>query len=73
MSFKKGKIKRSETDYAKIRVTPNGAFYMRSEDIFNNKTESLTLLSKLSKSLAKYKAQQIKVVAKTESKEAVNA
>ena len=55
---KNGDIKQS--DYSKIRVTSNGAFYMRSADIFNDKKESLTLLSKLSKALERYKSNQDK-------------
>ncbi|GGW65620.1 hypothetical protein DFQ11_10311 [Winogradskyella epiphytica] len=64
MNTRKGTIKKN-TDYSKIRVTSNGAFYMRSEDIFNNKTESLSLLSKLSKALDRYKSNQTNSIAKT--------
>jgi PHD/YefM family antitoxin component YafN of YafNO toxin-antitoxin module len=60
MSAKKKIIKKVNSDYSKIRVTSNGAFYMRSADIFNNKKESLSLLSKLSKTLERYKSNQEK-------------
>lgn len=73
MSLRKGSIKKTKTDYSKIRVTSNGAFYMRSEDIFNNKTEALSLLSKLSKSLDRYKANQNKKTEKVEDNDIVNA
>ena len=62
---KKVVVKKSKSDYSKIRVTSNGAFYMRSADIFNNKKESLTLLSKLSKVLEVYKSNQDKEEVKT--------
>jgi hypothetical protein len=71
MTFRKGFGKKIESDYSKIRVTSNGAFYMRSADIFNNKEESLTLLSKLSKTLKVYKSKQDKNM--TNSKKVVNA
>ena len=71
MSLRKGSIKKTKTDYSKIRVTSNGAFYMRSADIFNDKKESLSLLSKLSKALERYKSIQDKE--EEEVKTAVNA
>lgn len=60
MSSVKTNFKKSDNDYSKIRVTSNGAFYMRSEDIFDDKKESLTLLKKLSESLKVYKSSLAK-------------
>ena len=71
MSTKKVIINKANSDYSKIRVTSNGAFYMRSADIFNDKKESLSLLSKLSKALERYKSIQDKE--EEEVKTAVNA
>lgn len=45
-----------ETDFDKIKVTSNGAFYMSSKDIFDDKEESLALIKSLRKSIQKYKA-----------------
>ncbi|MDG4714831.1 hypothetical protein [Winogradskyella marincola] len=69
MSSRKVTIRKNKTDYSKIRVTSNGAFYMRSSDIFNNKKESLSLLEKLAKALENYKTN----TAKPEIKAKVNA
>lgn len=44
------------TDFDKIKVTSNGTFYMKSEDIFDDKAESLELIKKLRKSVDKYKS-----------------
>jgi len=44
------------TDFDKIKVTSNGTFYMKSEDIFDDKKESLELIKKLRKSVVKYKS-----------------
>lgn len=48
------KEKVHNSDLPRIRVTSGGAFYMKSEDIFNNKTESIELLKKLDDSVKKY-------------------
>jgi len=48
--------KRIETsDIKLVKVTSSGAFYMKSEDLFNDKKESLDLLDKLNESVNKYK------------------
>lgn len=52
-------FKREETtptDYDKIKVTSSGTFYMESEDIFDNREESLKLIKKLRESVDKHKS-----------------
>lgn len=53
-AIKKWKEKVNNSDLSRIRVTSGGAFYMKSEDIFNDKTESIELLRKLNDSVNKY-------------------
>lgn len=48
------------TDYDKIQVTSNGAFYMKSKDIFDNKEKSLELIDNLRNAVKKYKEIQVK-------------
>lgn len=48
------KEKVNNSDLQRIRVTSGGAFYMKSEDIFNDKEESIELLKKLNDSVDKY-------------------
>ncbi|WP_163397357.1 hypothetical protein [Flavobacterium fluviatile] len=48
------KEKVHNSDLQRIRVTSGGAFYMKSEDIFNDKEESIELLKKLNASVDKY-------------------
>ncbi|MGS0526154.1 hypothetical protein ACU8V7_14285 [Zobellia nedashkovskayae] len=43
------------TDFNKIKVTSNGTFYMKSEDIFDDKEKSLKLINKLRESVRQYK------------------
>jgi len=47
--MKKSKI----SDFDKIKVTSNGAFYMSSEDIFDDREKILVFLEKLNNSLKK--------------------
>ena len=42
---------KDERDFDKIRVTFSGSFLMRSSDIFDNKEQSLKLISKLRNSV----------------------
>lgn len=51
--------KKEETDFDKIRVTSSGSFFMRSSDIFDNKEESLQLISKLRNSVKFYSKQNV--------------
>ncbi len=51
--------KKEETDFDKIRVTSSGSFFMRSSDIFDNKEESLKLISKLRNSVKLYSKQNV--------------
>lgn len=39
----------------KVTVTSSGAFYMKSEDLFDNNKETLELLDKLDKSVENHK------------------
>ncbi len=49
-------LKRSKnSDLKRVRVTSSGAFYMKSEDLFNDNKETLELLDKLNESVNKYK------------------
>ena len=59
----KGKEK-DETDFDKIRVTFSGSFLMRSSDIFDNKEESLKLISKLRNSVKLYSNKNFVVIIK---------
>ena len=59
----KGKEK-DETDFDKIRVTFSGSFLTRSSDIFDNKEESLKLISKLRNSVKLYSNKNFAVIIK---------
>lgn len=52
--------RRKHTDYNKIRVTSNGAFYMKSEDIFDDITKSKELTSKLRSAVKAYEKRTLK-------------
>ncbi|WP_177764919.1 hypothetical protein [Flavobacterium sp. I3-2] len=39
----------------RVRVTSSGAFYMKSEDLFNDNKEALELIEKLDKSVSNFK------------------
>lgn len=41
----KWRTRKKTSDVKLVRVTSSGAFYMKSEDIFNNDKESLDLLN----------------------------
>jgi hypothetical protein len=43
------------SDLKRVKVTSSGDFFMPSEEIFNNKIESLELINSLRKSVTKYK------------------
>ena len=47
--------KKKNTEYEKIHVTSNGAFSMKSKDIFDNKEESLELIKTLRIAVKNYK------------------
>ena len=49
--IKKWKSRKEKSDLHRVRITSNGAFYMKTEDLFNDKEESLMLLTKLNKSI----------------------
>jgi len=55
------KERKRTTDYDKIRVTSNGAFYMDSKDIFDDKDKSLKLIKNLSNAVHKYKSVNSKL------------
>lgn len=66
--------RKKNTDFAKIKVTSNGAFYMKSEDLFDNKDENLKLIADLRKSVKKYKVQKQTVEAiKNQARTSKNA
>lgn len=52
-SIIKWRNRKKTSDIKFVRVTSSGSFYMKSEDIFNDKKESLELLERLNKSLKK--------------------
>lgn len=54
-ALKKWNLRKEESDLKRVRITSSGAFYMKSEDLFNDKQEALELLKKLNKSLDNYK------------------
>jgi hypothetical protein len=41
--------RKANSDIHKIKITSNGGFYMKSEDLFSDKEKSLELLNKLDK------------------------
>ena len=45
--------RKENSDLKRIKVTSSGTFYMKSKDLFDNKTETLELLKKLNKSIEK--------------------
>ena len=55
---------KDERDFDKIRVTFSGSFLMRSSDIFDNKEESLKLISKLRNSVKLYSNKNFAVIIK---------
>ena len=66
--------RKKNTDYAKIRVTSNGAFYMKSEDIFDDKDKSLKLIGDLRESVKKYQVKKrVAVTPKTQATSKKNA
>lgn len=48
------KNRQLNSDFKRIKVTSGGAFYMKSEDIFNDKAESVALIKKLNRSVENY-------------------
>jgi hypothetical protein len=55
-----------ETDIDKVKVTSSGRFYMKSEDLFDDKDEVLSLIKKLDKSVEAYQKARSKNLAHTE-------
>ena len=51
----KWKERNRTSDIKRVRVTSSGAFYMKSEDLFDDKKETLDLLEKLDKSVVRHK------------------
>jgi len=47
--------RKDKSDIRRVRVTSSGAFYMKSEDLFNDKKEALELIEKLDKSVSNFK------------------
>lgn len=58
--------RKQKSDIKRVRVTSSGAFYMKSEDLFNNKQEALELINKLDKSVNNYKKVNSKRFAHSE-------
>jgi hypothetical protein len=56
-AIKNWKNRKLQSDLNRVRVTSSGAFYMETEDLFNDKNESLTLLKKLNESVENHKKQ----------------
>ncbi|MDN3673847.1 hypothetical protein QWY99_12380 [Flavobacterium branchiarum] len=60
-------LERTEkSDIKRVRVTSSGAFYMKSEDLFDNNQEALELIEKLDKSVSNFKKANSKKFALTE-------
>ena len=55
---------KDERDFDKIRVTFSNSFLMRSSDIFDNKEQSLKLMSKLRNSVKLYSNKNFAVIIK---------
>ncbi len=55
-----------ETAIDKVKVTSSGRFYIKSEDLFDDKDEALRLIKKLDKSVEAYRQAQSKNLAATE-------
>lgn len=58
--------RKKTSDIAKIKVTDSGAFYMRTEDLFDDREESLLLLKKLNESVENHRKSSKKVFAHSE-------
>lgn len=56
-AIKNWKIRQEKSDLKKVNVTSNGAFYMKTEDLFNDKAESIELLRKLNKSVENHRKE----------------
>ena len=55
--------RKTKSDLERVKVTSSGAFYMRSEDLFDDKIEALELLDKLNKSMERRKKSSEKIYA----------
>lgn len=53
MNIKQFIMKNNITEYDKIKVTSNGAFYMSSEDIFDDSDKALKFLKRMKDALNK--------------------
>lgn len=51
--------RKKTTDYNKIKVTSNGAFYMKSEDIFDDRVKSKELTTKLRNAVSVYEKRTV--------------
>ncbi|MHC5309644.1 hypothetical protein ACYSNM_06175 [Myroides sp. LJL116] len=58
--------RKNKSDIERVRVTSSGAFYMKSEDLFNDNKEALELIEKLDKSLSNFKKANARNFAKVE-------
>lgn len=58
--------RKNKSDIERVRVTSSGAFYMKSEDLFNDNKEALELIEKLDKSLSNFKKANSRNFAKVE-------
>ncbi len=47
--------KKANSDFGKIRINSSGSFYMKSEDLFNNREDVKNYVNALNESLKKYK------------------
>lgn len=58
--FVKKVVKEKTTDLDLIQVNSAGGFYMSSKNIFNNKAESLKLITDVESAIVKYQARTVK-------------
>lgn len=58
--------RKNKSDIERVRVTSSGAFYLKSEDLFNDNKEALELIEKLDKSLSNFKKANARNFAKVE-------
>ncbi len=54
-ALKNWSTRKEGSDLKRVRITSSGAFYMKSEDLFNDKKEALELLKKLNESVDNHK------------------
>jgi hypothetical protein len=56
----------NKSDIKRVRVTSSGAFYMKSEDLFNDSKEALELIEKLDRSVNNFKKANSRKLAHAE-------